>query len=108
MANHDAVLVADADVEKQTVDVSHDNTLPRDGQISNGDTDHDATDHFNSGLSDQAQTPSPVDEKGDGRKTLQDQTNLLPFRQLILVFVGLGCAVFCEYSDRNLVLLIAY
>lgn len=27
---------------------------------------------------------------------LQDQTNLLPFKQLIVVFVGLSCALFCK------------
>jgi hypothetical protein len=31
--------------------------------------------------------------------------NLLPFRQLILVFVGLGCAVFCEYGGKDKVVL---
>lgn len=28
---------------------------------------------------------------------LQDQSNLLPMRQLIVVFAGLSCALFCEF-----------
>lgn len=35
---------------------------------------------------------APVEEK----TTLQDQTNLLPVKQLLVVFVGLSCALFCE------------
>lgn len=27
---------------------------------------------------------------------LQDQTNLLPVKQLLIVFVGLSCALFCK------------
>ncbi|KAH8669069.1 putative tetracycline efflux protein [Xylariales sp. PMI_506] len=36
----------------------------------------------------------PSDEK----TKLQDQTNLLPFKQLIVVFLGLSCALFCDVS----------
>ncbi|KAL7424758.1 hypothetical protein Q5752_000442 [Cryptotrichosporon argae] len=34
---------------------------------------------------------------------LQDQTNLLPTRQVILVFVGLTCALFCSLIDQTIV-----
>ena len=35
---------------------------------------------------------SPVNEK----TTIQDQTNLLPVKQVMIVFVGLSCALFCK------------
>ncbi|ORY25555.1 major facilitator superfamily domain-containing protein [Naematelia encephala] len=34
---------------------------------------------------------------------LQDQTNLLPLRQVIVVFVGLSCALFCSLLDQTIV-----
>lgn len=36
----------------------------------------------------------PVDDK----PKLQDQSNLLPMKQLIVVFAGLSCALFCQSS----------
>jgi hypothetical protein len=33
---------------------------------------------------------------------LQDQTNLLPVKQVILVFVGLTCALFCSLIDQTM------
>lgn len=50
---------------------------------------------------------------GDGSKTkdtsavdpkyaLQDQTNLLPIKQVIVVFVGLSCALFCALLDQTM------
>jgi hypothetical protein len=39
---------------------------------------------------------------GFGRETeLQDQTNLLPTRQVLLVFAGLSAAMFCKASLHN-------
>lgn len=48
------------------------------------------------------------DESGTGGKKgkkeveLQDQTNLLPVRQVIFVFVGLTCAIFCSLLDQTM------
>lgn len=42
---------------------------------------------------------------GGGKKEapkLQDQTNLLPVKQVILVFVGLTCALFCSLIDQTM------
>jgi hypothetical protein len=33
---------------------------------------------------------------------LQDQTNLLPVKQVIFVFLGLNCAVFCSLLDQTM------
>jgi hypothetical protein len=43
----------------------------------------------------EARTVSPR-QSIDGRSRLQDQSNLLPMKQLIVVFAGLSCALFCE------------
>lgn len=40
----------------------------------------------------------PVNDKHQ----LQDQTNLLPFKQVIVIFMGLSCALFCESACSNL------
>ena len=40
--------------------------------------------------------PIDSDNKANDKSKLQDQTNLLPFKQLMIVFVGLSCALFCE------------
>lgn len=37
----------------------------------------------------------PQGEPVNSRKKLEDQTNLLPRKQLIVVFSGLSCALFC-------------
>jgi hypothetical protein len=39
-----------------------------------------------------SEKPSPVNEKTN----LQDQTNLLPLKQLLVVFAGCSCALFCK------------
>jgi hypothetical protein len=36
---------------------------------------------------------------------LQDQTNLLPFKQLVMVFVGLSAALFCSLLDQTMFVL---
>jgi hypothetical protein len=43
-----------------------------------------------------------VSEKKPKAPELQDQTNLLPVRQVILVFVGLTCALFCSLIDQTM------
>jgi hypothetical protein len=42
--------------------------------------------------------------KGKKRKTveLQDQTNLLPVKQVIVVFAGLSAALFCSLLDQTM------
>ncbi|WWC58666.1 uncharacterized protein I303_101210 [Kwoniella dejecticola CBS 10117] len=43
---------------------------------------------------------------GGGKKKeveLQDQTNLLPVKQVVAVFVGLTCALFCSLLDQTIV-----
>ena len=43
------------------------------------------------------------EEKGKKKEpVLQDQTNLLPAKQIWLVFVGLTCAVFCSLLDQTM------
>ena len=44
------------------------------------------------------------EKKGKKRKevVLQDQTNLLPVKQVILVMVGLSCALFCSLLDQTM------
>jgi hypothetical protein len=42
------------------------------------------------------------EEGAKGGVVLQDQTNLLPVRQIIFVFVGLTCAVFCSLLDQTM------
>lgn len=39
----------------------------------------------------------PVEDK----RKLQDQTNLLPFKQLLVVFLGLSCALFCQSKTTS-------
>lgn len=33
---------------------------------------------------------------------LQDQTNLLPTKQVVFVFMGLTCALFCSLLDQTM------
>ncbi|OWZ71858.1 hypothetical protein AYX14_02739 [Cryptococcus neoformans] len=47
-----------------------------------------------------------IEGKKSGQKKkfeLQDQTNLLPTKQVIFVFVGLTCALFCSLLDQTIV-----
>ncbi|KAJ4389868.1 hypothetical protein N0V93_007340 [Gnomoniopsis smithogilvyi] len=44
----------------------------------------------------------PVTQVRD-KHHLQDQTNLLPFKQVIVIFMGLSCALFCSLLDQTLV-----
>lgn len=38
----------------------------------------------------------PRDNAVNEKNSLQDQTNLLPVKQVLIVFVGLSCALFCK------------
>lgn len=52
----------------------------------------------------EAQDERNPSEKRKGRKEveLQDQTNLLPVRQVIVVFAGLSSALFCSLLDQTM------
>jgi hypothetical protein len=76
------------------------------------DHDHDHSDH---GLAHGPEDHAARDEEeavgmGEGSKgkkekkevVLQDQTNLLPTRQVIMVFVGLTAALFCSLLDQTM------
>ncbi|WOO85275.1 Efflux pump dotC [Vanrija pseudolonga] len=39
----------------------------------------------------------------DDKYALQDQTNLLPWKQVAVIFVGLNCALFCSLLDQTIV-----
>lgn len=58
-----------------------------------------------------------TDDEGDKKRDkhghkqapeLQDQTNLLPTKQVILVFLGLCCALFCSLLDQTMSVFHAY
>lgn len=42
-----------------------------------------------------------AEEQPTGAAVLQDQTNLLPFRQLIVIFAGLSTAMLCRSGRRE-------
>jgi CRISPR/Cas system CMR subunit Cmr4 (Cas7 group RAMP superfamily) len=42
------------------------------------------------------------EDKEKKKVEVQDQTNLLPVRQIIFVFVGLTCAIFCSLLDQTM------
>ncbi|KAJ5641162.1 hypothetical protein N7528_000787 [Penicillium herquei] len=46
---------------------------------------------------------TPQELIGNEKGKLQDQTNLLPIKQLLIVFVGLSCALFCALIDQTIV-----
>lgn len=47
----------------------------------------------------EAQTPPSAPSVNEKTK-LQDQTNLLPIKQVLVVFTGLSCALFCESAFK--------
>jgi hypothetical protein len=47
-------------------------------------------------------TPVKRDKRKDAEAQLQDQTNLLPVKQVIFVFIGLTCALFCSLLDQTM------
>lgn len=42
------------------------------------------------------------DKKKKGKFELTDQTNLLPVKQVMLIFAGLNCALFCSLLDQTM------
>lgn len=54
------------------------------------------------GSSDSDKSDSPT-AKGKGKFELTDQTNLLPVKQVMLIFAGLNCALFCSLLDQTIV-----
>ena len=44
----------------------------------------------------------PAIEKKRKKVELQDQTNILPTRQIIMVMFGLSCALFCSLLDQTM------
>jgi hypothetical protein len=40
--------------------------------------------------------------KDKDKYELEDQTNLLPVRQVIVIFMGLNCALFCSLLDQTM------
>lgn len=55
------------------------------------------------GHGEEAELPcEPSKEGGKDKFELQDQTNLLPFKQLVLVFIGLSAALFCSLLDQTM------
>ncbi|KAJ5729429.1 uncharacterized protein N7483_003937 [Penicillium malachiteum] len=46
---------------------------------------------------------TPKEPIANEKGKLQDQTNLLPIKQLLIVFVGLSCALFCALIDQTIV-----
>lgn len=91
-------MATNTDIEKQT-SLPRSQSLHSTQQSSGDDTGRDENAIRCEGVdvTEQPSVPSPDVDKQNEKTMLQDQTNLLPFRQLILVFVGLGCAVFCEF-----------
>jgi hypothetical protein len=78
--------------------------MKSDEEIDSSNT-HDREIGGDSSSSDvEAQTKS---QGGEGQKKkkqleLQDQTNLLPVKQVITVFVGLSMALFCSLLDQTM------
>jgi hypothetical protein len=69
------------------------NGVEGDGLIRDDQSQKDeANDKVENVKPEMPQPVAPVNEK----TMLQDQTNLLPVKQLLVVFVGLSCALFCE------------
>lgn len=114
--------------ETGEMSIHHDGDELDDGLHTHDEHDHDDHGHSLSSMShetardeeekiglekpDSAITAGDGDEKGtdeldkDGKKKkvveLQDQTNMLPVKQVIFVFLGLTCALFCSLLDQTM------
>lgn len=66
--------------------------------------DHDHGNLVKTGPGGDEESKIGAEENSEKKKTpeLQDQTNLLPVKQVILVFVGLTCALFCSLIDQTM------
>lgn len=85
----------------------------RDGTALDTHHEHDEHEHGESEPQHAPNTSPPVDEEaGPGAEEqrpkekkkfeLQDQTNLLPVKQIMLIFMGLNCALFCSLLDQTM------
>lgn len=85
------------------------NSLTLDQKKSRNDA-HDAPDAPDSTIPSTVMDDTLDEEQGgagpnnDGQKgpQLQDQTNLLPFKQIIIVFAGISCALFVGLLDQTM------
>lgn len=87
----------------QTSECSRPVGLERDKRLSSSNGDLGDADEKDADL---VEPPSPAPNSGsDGTSkpgfSLQDQTNLLPARQLLLVFSGLSMAMACSMLDQT-------
>lgn len=88
--------------------VSNNNTSQKVAEDSSTEDDSDKMPEQQSGVVENGKqlaavepaSEAPVPQVND-KHQLQDQTNLLPFKQVIIIFMGLSCALFCEsaYPD---------
>lgn len=108
---HEAEEVLEEGIEAATGTAFQSNTsLTSDNaHVTSGEqTEWSSLDNRENGAEDQdleAQDGEPTESgKGKKRKTveLQDQTNLLPVRQVIVVFAGLSAALFCSLLDQTM------
>lgn len=64
-------------------------------QDNNNGSTHSDSENDNDNDLEAQQLSSDSGRSKDETHELQDQTNLLPFKQLLVVFGGLSCALFC-------------
>ena len=66
--------------------------------------EHEQTGSAGQGKDEEERIGQPTGSGGSKKKVveLQDQTNLLPTKQVILVFCGLTCALFCSLLDQTM------
>ena len=77
------------------------NGAPNSQEGAEGDESNTSDPHQNGEVKEsmevnEAETTPPPATVINEKTHLHDQTNLLPMKQLIVVFVGLSCALFCE------------
>jgi hypothetical protein len=74
-------------------------TLTNDARLGTIETDtkDGETVDGNEAVPQQPLEPNPGPGTQSERNMLQDQSNRLPMKQLIVVFAGLSCALFCEF-----------
>jgi len=98
MATHETGELANHD-EDDSAEALHTHDEHEDEHESHTHNTHD--EEANIGVQPNSQTEKV--EKVKKEVELQDQTNLLPIRQVIFVFIGLTCALFCSLLDQTIV-----
>jgi hypothetical protein len=93
MATHETGHGIDEDHDEPEEDRTHDENSEHDSRKGPGDEETKIG-------------AEELAEKKPKAPELQDQTNLLPVKQVILVFVGLTCALFCSLIDQTMYVLI--